>query len=117
MTPEQLVEKKRIACEKNKNYRATNPDKIKAKDKTYSTENAEVIKQKRIAKLKDPVEREKVNLKQRESKAKKRAEVKATAEPKPKKEKKQTKAQKKDAIMNNPDLTTEQKLELVLALV
>jgi hypothetical protein len=117
MTPEQLVEKKRIACEKNKTFRTNNKDNIKAKDKKYSTENAELIKAKRDEKLKDPVEREKVNLKQRESKAKKRAEIKTTAEPKPKKEKKQTKAQKKVAIMNNPDLTTEQKLELVLALV
>ena len=67
--------------------------------------------------MKDPVEREKHNKQQRESKAKKRAEVKATAEPKPKKEKKLTKAQKKDAINNNPDLTLEQKYEQIMALV
>ena len=117
LTPEQLAEKKRIACEKNKTYRTTNPDKIKEKDKTYNAENKDTRKEKRDAKLKDPIEREKHNKQQRESKAKKRAEVKAITEPKPKKEKKLTKAQKKDAILENPDLTTEQKLELVLALV
>lgn len=117
LTAEELAEKKRIACEKNKTYRATNPDKIKEKDKTYNAENKDARKQKRDAKLKDPVEREKHNKQQRESKAKKRAEVKATAEPKPKKEKKLTKAQKKDAINNNPDLTLEQKYELIMALV
>lgn len=41
----------------------------------------------------------------------------AATEPKPKKEKKLTKAQKKDAIMGNPDLTSEQKLDIVLKMV
>lgn len=117
LTAEELAEKKKIACEKNKVYRATNPDKIKEKDKTYNAEHKDARKEKRDAKMKDPVEREKHNKQQRESKAKKRAEVKATAEPKPKKEKKLTKAQKKALIMENPDLTVEQKLELVSALV
>jgi len=117
LTAEELAEKKRIACEKNKAYRATNPDKIKEKDKAYNAENKDARKEKRDAKLKDPVEREKHNKQQRESKAKKRAEVKAVAEPKPKKEKKLTKAQKKDAIMENPDLTLEQKYEQIMALV
>lgn len=116
-TAEELAEKRRIACEKNKVYRETNPDKIKEKDKAYNAEHKDTRKEKRDAKLKDPVEREKHNKQQRESKAKKRAEVKATAEPKPKKEKKLTKAQKKTLIMENPDLTVEQKLELVSALV
>lgn len=117
LTAEELAEKKKIACEKNKVYRATNPDKIKEKDKTYNAEHKDARKEKRDAKLKDPVEREKHNKQQRESKAKKRAEVKATAEPKPKKEKKLTKAQKKDAINNNPDLTLEEKYEQIMALV
>lgn len=117
LTATELAEKRRIACEKNKVYRATNPDKIKEKDKTYNAENKDARKEKRDAKLKDPVEREKHNKQQRESKAKKRAEVKATAEPKPKKEKKLTKAQKKDAINNNPDLTLEEKYEQIMALV
>ena len=116
LTAAELAEKKRIACEKNAAYREKNPDKIKAKDNTYYAKNKEERKEKRDEKLKDPIEREKYNKQQREIKAKKRAEVKATAEPKPKKEKKLTNVQKKDAIMGNPALTLEQKLELMLAL-
>jgi hypothetical protein len=117
MTPEQIEAHKELARQKNKVFREKNKEKIKEKDKKYSTENAELIKQKRVAKLKDPVEKEKQNLKQRESKAKKRAEVKSTVEPKPKKEARLTKVQKRDAILNNPDLTLEQKMELMTALV
>jgi hypothetical protein len=117
MTPEQIEAHKQLARQKNKEFREKNKDKIREKDKKYSTANAEVIKAKRDAKLKDPVEKAKQNLKQKESKAKKRAEIKATAEPKPKKEARLTKVQKRDAILNNPDLTLEQKMEMMTALV
>jgi len=117
MSPEQIELHKELARQKNKEFREKNKDKIKEKDKKYSIANAEVIKAKRVAKLKDPVEKEKQNLKQKESKAKKRAEIKANAEPKPKKEARLTKVQKRDAIINNPDLTLEQKMELMTALV
>jgi hypothetical protein len=117
MTPEQIEAHKQLARQKNKDFREKNKDKIREKDKKYSTANAEVIKAKRDAKLKDPVEKAKQNLKQKESKAKKRAEIKAIAEPKPKKEARLTKVQKRDAILNNPDLTLEQKMEMMTALV
>lgn len=117
MTPEQLEEKKERARKQNAEYRLKNKDKIREKDKKYSTEHAEVIKSKRIAKLENPVEKEKYNLKQKTYKAKKRAELKESVEPKPKKERKLTKIQQRDAIMKDEVFTMEQKLEFIAALV
>lgn len=117
LTPEELEAKRAIARQKNKEYRANNKDKIKVKDKKYATEKAPIIKQKRVAKLKDPVEKAAYNERQRLYKAKKRAEAKASTEPKPPKAAKMSKAQQRDFIMSNAELTAEQKLEQLAKLI
>ena len=117
LTPEELEAKREIARQKNKDYREKNKDKIKAKDKKYATEKAEIIKEKRVKKLKDPEAKAAYNEQQRLYKAKMRAEAKASAEPKPPKEAKMSKAQQKDFIMNHPDFTAEQKVAELAKLI
>lgn len=117
LTPEELEAKRAIARQKNKEYRKNNKDKIKAKDKKYATEKAEVIKEKRVAKLKDPEAKAAYNEQQRLYKAKMRAEAKASAEPKPPKAAKMSKAQQRDLIMSNAELTAEQKVEQLAKLI
>ena len=117
LTPEELEAKREIARQKNKDYRANNKDKIKAKDKKYATEKAPIIKEKRVTKLKDPVAKAAYNEQQRLYKAKMRAEAKASVEPKPPKEAKMTKAQQLNLIMSSDELTAEEKLERVAKLI
>ena len=117
LTPEELEAKRAIARQKNKEYRANNKDKIKAKDKKYATEKAPIIKQKRVAKLKDPEAKAAYNEQQRLYKAKKRAEAKASGEPKPPKAAKMSKAQQLNLIMSNTELTAEQKVEQLAKLI
>ena len=115
LTPEELEAKRAIARQKNKDYRANNKDKIKAKDKKYATEKAPIIKQKRLAKLKDPEAKAAYNEQQRLYKAKMRAEAKASAEPKPPKETKISMTSQlgliRDLVIHADELTAEQKLE------
>ena len=119
LTPEELEAKKELARQKNKEYREKNRGKIREKDKKYATENAEVIKEKRVAKLKDPEAKKAYNEQQRLYKEKARAQAKAQAgaEPKPPKVAKMTKAQQRDLILSHAELNVEQKLEELAKLI
>ena len=115
----ELEAKKELARQKNKEYREKNRGKIREKDKKYATENAEVIKEKRVAKLKDPEAKKAYNEQQRLYKEKARAQAKAQAgaEPKPPKVAKMTKAQQRDLILSHAELNVEQKLEELAKLI
>ena len=121
LTPEELEAKREIARQKNKEYREKNKDKIREKDKKYASDKAQVIKEKRVAKLQDPEAKAAYNEQQRLYKAKARAQAKAQAqagaEPKPPKVAKMTKAQQRDLILNHEELTAEEKLIQIAALI
>ena len=119
LTPEELEAKRELARQKNKEYREKNRDKIREKDKKYATEKAEVIKEKRVAKLKDPEAKKTYNEQQRLYKAAARAKAKAQAgaEPKPPKVAKMTKAQQRDLILSHEELTAEEKLIQIATLI